>query len=93
MLNQVFQADTKNKIWVGDITYIPTKKWTLYLAVFLDIYSRKVVGWDMGKRMKDTLVIDALIQTYGKQHMSTGLIVHTNQDSQFKGRNFRFFTD
>lgn len=47
----------------------------------------------MGKRMKDTLVIDALIQTYGKQHLSTGLIVHTNQDSQFKGRNFRFFTD
>lgn len=44
LLNQMFQTDEKNKIWFGDITYIPTKKGTLYLAVFLDIYSRKVVG-------------------------------------------------
>lgn len=89
LLNQVFQADTKNKIWVGDITYIPTKKGTLYLAVFLDIYSRKVVGWSMGKKMKDTLVIDALIQAYGKEHPAAGLIVHTDQGSQFTGGNFR----
>lgn len=44
LLNQIFKADAKNKIWVGDITYIPTKKKTLYLAVFIDIFSKKVVG-------------------------------------------------
>lgn len=44
LLNQVFQADHRNKIWVGNITYIPTPKGTLYLAVFVDMYSRKVVG-------------------------------------------------
>ncbi len=44
LLNQVFESDGRNKIWVGDITYIPTKMGTLYLAVFIDIYSRKVVG-------------------------------------------------
>lgn len=44
LLNQIFKADAKNKIWVGDITYIPTKKKTLYLAVFIDIFSRKVVS-------------------------------------------------
>ena len=52
LLNQMFYADKKNKIGVGDITYIPTRKGTLYLAVFLDIYSRKVVGWSMNKKMK-----------------------------------------
>lgn len=44
LLNQMFQTDSKNKIWIGDITYIPTKKGTFYLEVFLDIYSRKLVG-------------------------------------------------
>lgn len=62
----MFYADKKNKIWVGDITYIPTRKGTLYLAVFLDIYSRKVVGWSMDKKMKDTLVQDALCRLTGK---------------------------
>lgn len=46
LLNRIFKANAKNKIWVGDITYIPTKKRTLYLAVFLDVYSRRVVGCD-----------------------------------------------
>jgi len=52
LLNQMFKA-TEKKIWVGDITYIPTQKKTLYLAVFVDIYSRKEVGWVMDTRMKD----------------------------------------
>lgn len=89
LLNQMFYTDKKNKIWVGDITYIPTRKGTLYLAVFLDIYSRKVVGWSMDKKMKDTLVQDAFIQAYGKEHPDVGLIVHTDQGSQFTGGNFR----
>ncbi|GAB6767185.1 hypothetical protein bcgnr5414_25770 [Bacillus cereus] len=58
LLNQVFHTDGRNKIWVGDITYIPTQKGTLYLAVFVDMYSRKVSGWSMSTRMKDSLVID-----------------------------------
>ena len=71
LLNQMFQTDGKNKIWVGDITYIPTKKGTLYLAVFLDIYSRKVVGWSMEKKMKDRIVVYAFIQAYGKAQPSS----------------------
>ena len=89
LLNQMFVTDSKNKIWVGDITYIPTKKGTLYLTVFIDIYTRKVVGWSMGRKMKDTLVMDALMQAYGKEHPKPGLIVHTDQGSQFTGGNFR----
>ncbi len=53
------------------------KKGVLYLAIFLDIYSRKVSGWSMGKKMKDTLVMDAFMQAYGKEDPKKGLIVHT----------------
>ena len=67
LLNQIFKADAKNKIWVADITYIPTKKRTLYLAVFIDIFSRKVVGWAMNTKMKEHLVISIFNQTYGEK--------------------------
>jgi putative transposase len=89
LLNQMFLTDAKNKIWVGDITYIPTKKGTLYLAVFVDLFSRKVVGWSMGNRMKDILVIEAFLQAHGKESPEAGLIVHTDQGSQYTGGNFR----
>lgn len=77
LLNQVFQTDRRNKIWVGDITYIPIPKGTLYLAVFVDMYTRKVIGWSMSTRMKDSLVIDAFLQGYKKEHPKIGLIIHT----------------
>ncbi|WML34397.1 IS3 family transposase [Clostridium sp. OS1-26] len=89
LLNQIFQSDGRNKIWVGDITYIPTKKGNLYLAVFIDIYSRKVVGWSMDNRMKETLVMGAFMQAYGKEHPKNDLIVHTDQGSQFTGGRFQ----
>ncbi|NEW04325.1 IS3 family transposase [Bacillus megaterium] len=89
LLNQVFHTDGRNKIWVGDITYIPTQKGTLYLAVFVDMYSRKVSGWSMSTRMKDSLVIDAFLQGYNKEHPPTGLIIHTDQGSQYTGNNFQ----
>lgn len=89
LLNQSFETDSKNKIWVGDITYVPTKKGVLYLAVFLDIYSRKVSGWSMGRKMKDSLVMDAFLQAYGRGHPEKGLIVHTDQGSQFTSGNFQ----
>lgn len=89
LLNQVFKAAGKNEIWVGDITYIPTKTRTLYLAVFVDIFSRKVVGWSMDTRMKDHLVIDAFLQAIGKEHPSAGLVVHTDHGSQLTSAGFR----
>lgn len=89
LLNQVFKAEGKNRIWVGDITYIPTKTDTLYLSVFLDIYSRKVVGWSMDTRIKDHLTVDAFCQAYGKEHPGDGLIVHTDQGSQYTSDRFR----
>lgn len=89
LLNQVFLTDTKNKIWIGDITYIPTSKGTIYLAVFLDLFTRKVVGWSVGNRMKDSLVIEVFRRGYGKEHPVNGLIIHTDQGAQYTSGNFR----
>lgn len=89
ILNQVFSAQDKNKIWVGDITYIPTKHGFLYLSIFIDIFSRKVVGWAMDTHMRDKLVISALNQAIGREHPDSGLIIHTDRGSQYTCKNFQ----
>ncbi len=89
LLNQVFKTDYPNKVWVGDITYIPTLEGTLYLSVFLDLYSRKVVGWSMSKRMKDDITIEAFLHAYGREKPCKGFIVHTDQGSQYTSKAFR----
>lgn len=89
VLNRVFSADERNKIWVGDITYIPTKHGFLYLAVFIDIYSRKVTGWAMDTRIRDTLVLAALNQAIGREHPEAGLLVHTDRGAQYTSQRFQ----
>ncbi|WP_430795121.1 DDE-type integrase/transposase/recombinase [Bacillus cereus] len=71
-------------MWVDDITYIPTQKGTFYLVVFVDMYSRKMIGWSMSTRMKDSLVIDAFLQGYKKEHPKVGLIILSIQAVIFK---------
>lgn len=89
ILNRVFKAKKKNEIWVGDITYIPTKHGFLYLSIFIDIFSRKVVGWSMNTRIKDKLVLSALEQAIGKEHPEKGLVIHTDRGSQYTSQNFK----
>ena len=89
LINQNFIAEERNQIWLGDITYIPTGEGFLYLCVFLDTYSRKIVGFCMDKRMTDNIVTDAFRQAIDKEHPKIGLIVHTDQGSQFTGSRFR----
>ena len=71
------------------MTYIPTKEGTLYLAVNIDVFSRKIVGWSMSSRMQDKLVIDCFLQACGKEHPQTGLIVHTDQGSQYTSSRYQ----
>lgn len=89
ILNKIYKASEKNQIWVGDITYIPTKHGWLYLAVFIDIYSRKVIGWSMDTRVRDTLVLSALNQAIGREHPSEGLIIHTDRGCQYTAHRFQ----
>lgn len=83
LLEQNFKADAPNKVWTTDITYVRTKEGWLYLAVVLDLYSRKLVGWSMDKRMTKKLTMDALLMAYWQRKPSRGLIHHSNRGSQY----------
>ena len=89
ILNQVFTANEKNRVWVGDITYIPTRHGWLYLTVFIDIFSRKVTGWAMDTRIRDTLVLSALNQAIGREHPKGGVIIHTDRGAQYTAQRFQ----
>ena len=83
LLEQDFIADTPNQKWVSDITYIWTEEGWLYLAVVLELYSRKVIGWAISERMTAALVCDALIMALWRRHMPKGVIVHSDRGSQY----------
>lgn len=73
LLQQNFLAHQPNKKWVSDITYVWTEEGWLYLAVVMDLYSRKVVGWALSERMTKQLVIDARIWLYGVESLPEAL--------------------
>ena len=75
-VNQDFRADRADHLWFSDIAYIKTLKGTLYLAVILDVFSRKIVGWSMQQRMKDSLVIDAFNSAWNSRRPDKGLLFH-----------------
>jgi putative transposase len=89
LLMQNFSAESKNKTWVGDITYIPTKEGFLYLMVYMDVYSRKIVGWSMDKKMREQLAIDALESAIWRENPKSSLIIHTDRGSQFIGKRYQ----
>ncbi len=78
-----------NRVWVGDITAIPTRTGWLYLAVVLDLYSRRVVGWAMQARADRALATDALTMALRHRHPQPGLIHHTDQGCQYAATAYR----
>jgi len=74
LLNQNFTASSENKIWTGDITYLWTKEGWLYLAVVMDIYSRKIVGWSIDSSLSAELVIRALMMALVHRNPLRGII-------------------
>ena len=89
LLEQDFDADYANQAWVGDITYIRVKQHWLYLAVILDLYSRKVIGWAFGERINAKLVTDALKAALRNRGYPTGVIVHTDRGSQYCSKAYQ----
>lgn len=79
-----------NQVWVSDITYIPlaTGKW-LYLAVWVDLWSRRVVGWCLADHMRDELVITALRRAMLGRQPANGLILHSDRGGQYASKDFR----
>lgn len=89
LLQQDFEATALNQKWVGDITYLWTDEGWLYLAVLLDLYSRKVIGWAMSERMTAALVCDALQMALWRRTMPTGVIVHSDRGSQYCSHDYQ----
>ena len=83
ILERDFTAKRPNEVWVGDISFIPTRQGWLYLAVLIDLYSRRVVGWAMGETMTADLVVQALEMAQGRRKPPPGLIVHTDRGTQY----------
>lgn len=82
-LKQCFKAKAVNRVWVGDITFVATAEGWLYLAVLIDLYSRRVVGWAMSERIDQQLVLDALNMALLQRRVKPGLIHHTDQGRQY----------
>lgn len=89
LLNREFAADTPNEKWVADITYIPTQEGWLYLAVVLDLYSRKIVGWSMSHQITADLVEDALRMALYERQPDVGLLHHSDRGSQYASEQIR----
>jgi len=84
LVNREFTASASDRLWTGDITY----SW-LYLAVVLDVFSRRIVGWSMDRRMKDDLVIAAFRNALIRRRPESGFIFHSDRGSQYCSRRFR----
>jgi putative transposase len=83
LLEQNFTAAAPNQKWATDITYIHTKEGWLYLCVFIDLYSRAVIGWSMSKTLRATLVTDALLMAMFRRKLPQRVIVHSDRGSQY----------
>jgi putative transposase len=90
LLQQDFQPPAPNRCWAGDITYIRTTAGWRYLAVWIDLFSRRVIGWTLDHRMDATLVIEALNRALGQRHVEPEqLLIHTDQGSQYRASDYR----
>ena len=89
LLNQEFAVDCPNTVWVGDITYLWTAEGWLYLAVVLDLFSRRIVGWDIQDTMTTNLVESALDMAIHRRHPAPGLIFHSDRGSQYASHSYQ----
>ena len=89
VLGRDFSAQVANQKWVGDITYLWTDEGWLYLAVVLDLYSRKIVGWAMKERMTASLVCDALTMALWRRGFPKHVVVHSDRGSQYCSKRYQ----
>ena len=90
-LDRQFNTDEPDRAWVTDITYIRTQEGFSYLAVVIDLYSRRVVGWSMQSRQTADLVLQALLMAVWRRKPKNRVLVHSDQGSQFTSRDWASF--
>ena len=91
LLKQDFSASRPNERWAGDITYVATRQGWMYLAVVMDLFSRRIVGWSMSKWISRHLVIDAFRMALGARQPENGqpLLHHSDRGAQYSSDDFR----
>ena len=93
IINRNFTADAPDQKWAADITYIPTKVGWLYLAVVMDLFSRRIVGWSMSDTIDSELVQSAMRQALADRRPEAGLIHHSDRGVQYASGNFQKLLD
>ena len=88
LVQRRFRADAPNRLWVADLTYLPTGEGWLYLAVILDAFNRQIVGWSMANHLRVELVIEALELALWHRQPDAGLIHHSDRGSQYTALTF-----
>ena len=89
LLNQNFNPVATNQVWAGDITYLKTGEGWMYLAIVMDLYSRRIVGWAISKRMTSGLICQAMIMAYNLRQPPRGLVFHSDRGSQYTSKRYR----
>jgi len=89
LLRRRFEAQAPNQKWVTDITYIKVNRTWLYLAVVLDLFSRKVVGWSLGTHMREELILEALDMALSNRMVKEGLLLHSDRGVQYRGNTYQ----
>lgn len=89
IVNRCFVAQSPNRLWVSDITYLWTRQGWIYLAVILDVFSRFIVGWAISTRLRKELVMSAFHQAVDRREVLPGLIFHSDRGSQYASTEFQ----
>jgi len=88
LLTRNFSVDAPNKVWMSDITYIATRSGWVYLAVVLDLYSRRVVGWSLAGHMRQELALEALDMAIRRRGPGRGVLHHSDRGSQYASDDY-----
>lgn len=89
VVSRHFRVDQPNTVWAGDITYVWTEEGWLYLAVILDLFSRRVVGWAVDDTLDRRLALGALDRALEARRPALGLIHHSDRGSQYASQDYR----
>ena len=90
-LDRQFDVEAPDRVWVTDITYIRTQEGFAYLAVVIDLYSRRVVGWSMQSRQTTDMVLQALLMAVWRRKPKSKVLIHSDQGSQFTSMDWASF--
>ncbi len=91
ILNRKFDVNEPNKVWATDVSYFWTQKGWIHLAVVMDLYSRRIIGWSMKNKVDQYLTRDALVMALSQRERQEGLIHHSDQGSEYTNHSYQDF--